>query len=211
MTTHRARRTSGTMKAPPNRKENDHVKRAVTAALAVLAVITGLAIPASATSATGPFKIRTMNANICLGFSPDEPNVSVTQQDNAENTHCRHLFFSKSGNVNGKPKGEWLTSNGHAIASPNCTPQNGGNVAVEPAHSVGTTWINDVQSGGAGVLVVNQRCDHMLPHSDCLMVLAATGSIGQPFFVVNYREVSGVFVAMVLEGVSAPHRVTAGC
>jgi len=179
--------------------------------LIAVAISLCLAVPALAISATGPYTIKTLNANVCVGFSPDEPNTAVTQQD-ASGTHCRNMFFDQAGHVNGNPYGEWETSSGLALASPNCTPS-GGSVLVEPAHSTGTTWVNFLTTGG--FYIVNRRCDGLLGHNDCLMVLGASGSTGQQWFVTNIRTVPGRFYRIHLirhsAGQQPAHKIRAGC
>ncbi len=169
------------------------MRRTILTTVVTVAASICMVIPATASTRVGPGPnfIKALNANVCVSVSPDEPNTTVLQGDYAAG-NCRKMFFVLEGHHNGFQLGEWETRSGNSMASPNCTFQNGGTVSLAPPHSAGTVWVIFVQGGGAPIQIVNRRCDN----GDCLQVLAASGSIGQAWHVVNKRVQTGYFTNM---------------
>jgi len=176
----------------------------------LLTIIAGLAltVPASAsTRATGPFILKAQSANVCVKATPNRPGTAVIQGDYSEGD-CRKLFFDRIGFVNGNPYGEWETAGGRtALSSLNCST-----VTLQATHATGTSWVTYILGGGHPIKLINKRCDGNIGNSDCVEALAATGDIGAPWFVINWRQNPGYFTSMhIIQTSAGPRTSRAGC
>lgn len=156
--------------------------------------------------ATGPFFLKTANANVCVAVTPDQPGAIPLQGD-YNTRHCRKLFFDQRGHVSGFPYGQWLTTGGNALASVDCA-----HVDLAAAQSTGTSWVTFIS--GRATYLVNKRCDEQHEHSNCLDVLAASGTVGREWNVINRLSTPGFFASMRIVSVSVPRAgrsARAGC
>jgi hypothetical protein len=182
-----------------------HAIRAILAVgiIAVFSLSLGV-VPSSA--ATGPFFIKTLNANVCVKATPDQAGTLVIQGDYDERD-CRKLFFDRIGFVNGFPYGEWETAGGHALAAATCGDGTPIHLAAE--HATGTSWVTYIQMAGQQ-RIINKRCDGQAG-SNCSEALSASVNLGQPWVLLNWRQHHGTFTNLAIIRQSAPLTARAGC
>ncbi len=171
-------------------------RRTITGLMLAIALSLGLGAPAATasahqprTGATGPFFIVALHYPACVKASPNRPGTTVIQGD-YHARDCRKVFFDVRGHVNGKPYGRWETATPvHVLAAPNCDL-----VSLQNQNSVGDLWVENV-SGGR-LEMVSKHCDETEGLSNCVYVLAASGTIGLAWIVVDKEVHQGYFTAV---------------